>query len=603
MKSTILFVLLIIGSINTCAQDYSRNQQVTIFTDSTNLREKPSLDGKILTALRHGTELIVCEKGHETDTINGKWGVWVPVIHNNLSGYVWKNTLCDLSTSSKNGNTLLARNSDKGLAYKIIKGKNLISNGVYPDSARTRYSYITKMDISNTPEEIFSFRIVDSPILYAFDGTKVFPNGKCNLNEISDFHNNLTKEFTDSLGALILKSNADFRIAPNSKSELLESIPLYSFVATTKATPRKDTVNDQPGLWHRVKWKNKVGFVWSEDIAFKLHHIYDHQDTSLSYLLTTQAIAVLKNRQPIAHVPIPWHTYDNHLHSFGDMGFGLGWNFIAMEFVAHSCGQTSGDQYFLWDGETIKFFCFSSGVGDGSFSEMSSYVFPKSHNRGDSLILHHSSSSESIDIIPANECETRYTDVDYFEHTAVMQFLNDTLVEIDSEHLRAKQFIEAQLPNQNPIKMLFHDINQDGLIDLIFQATSNTQSDQYYDYGETNNQDTATLGIAFATDDKNFKFLALNKNLLTGKSDKRIRWQIGNGVLTLTTFYIPSADRYDDYPAYGRINYEFKYDPSDGKFYWKMATVINKEGVQNHAFKSKKIAFENAWPFEVPDEY
>jgi hypothetical protein len=580
-------------------QDYSNNSRATVFTDSANVRESASLKAKILTTLRHGTEVILCEKGRTTDTINGKWGRWLPILHQNTSGYMWQNTLCDLVETHKNGNTLLARNSKEGLTYKVLEDLDILEEGSYTDSARQKYSGLMKMDIDTVPAGTTSFRITHSPTLYAFDGYKVYKNGSCNLNESNEFHSNFTKKFTDSLGVVILNPNTAFMIAPNAKSQLLANIPQYSFVAPTSAPPFKDTINGKLVQWQRVKWQGQAGYILGRSLGYRIKHIYDHKDTSTSYLLTNKAILVLQDRKPVAHAPVSWLSYDNNLHSFGDKGFGEGFNFIAIEFVAHSCGQTGGDMYYLWDGKSIKYFCFDSGTGDGSFSESDHYVFPKNHNLGANTIIHHSSASEMLDIIPANDCEPNYTDVDDYEFTAVMQFIDDTLIEVESKYLRARQFIEQQLPGQNSIRMTFTDINSDGNEDLIFQSINKIENPEYYDYGSINELENTTIGIAFGSNNNEFKMKFTNQKLISDRVDNRVKWTFNNGSFNLNTFYIPRRNRYNDYPKYERINYTFEYNTEEDVFYWKAVTVIDKNGVNRSTFKSKKILFENAWPFET----
>lgn len=582
-------------------QEYDRNERVTVFTDSANVRENASVSSKILTSLRHGTNTIVCASGYITDTINGNFGRWIPVLHNSISGYMWQSTLADITETHKNGNTLLARNTKTGISYKIIRGKQIVNQGSFIDSARQRYSGLLKMQLDKTIEGSYHFRVSYSPKLYAFDGEQVYPDGECNLKQINEFHPTVTKEFTDSLGVVILNNDVHLRIAPNVKSQLLATIPQYNFVAPTKAIPFKDTVNEELDFWHRVIWQGQTGFVLGSALGIKINHIYDDKDTNFTYLLTEKAILVLKNRKPIAHASVNWHSYDNKLHSFGDMGFGVGYNFVALEFVAHSCGQTGGDMFYLWDGKSIKYFCFDSGTGDGSYSDYSSYIFPNNHNLGPKTIIHHTSSSEGIRIIPANNCESNDIQLDDYEYTSVMQFIDDTLVEIDSKYLRARQFVEQQLPQQNAIRIMFADINSDGNDDLIFQAINESENQEYYDYGSINELENTTIGIAFGTDNNGFEMKFLNSKLVEGRMDKRIQWLYKDGTLTLHAYYISRESRHDRYPSYSRKKYQFEYDSKDQAFYWKNVTVIDENGINSNAFKTKKIRFENAWPYEVID--
>jgi uncharacterized protein YgiM (DUF1202 family) len=576
-----------------------------VFADKANIRESASINSKIIITLKQGQEVIICEKDHITDTVNGIISFWIPVLYNHHSGYIFKNSLAANSFTHINGNRLLVKNDSIGLAYKIFRGDSMIKAGAYPDKPYDRYSYIYFIHPLFAVKENLYFKLNDSELMYSFDGSDVINAGKCEKENINFIHLSSRKAVPDSLNPIIIGDNVNFRETPDSNAKITGKISKYTFVEVIEKTKQVEKIIDYRSVyWYKIRWKGKIGYISGRFISIPQKHIYDNNDSSTTYLLCNNALFVLNNRKLLTHCMLNYEVYDETLHSFGDLGFGKGYDFVAVEELAYSCGEWGGDSYYVWDGKKIKYFYSSGGIGDGGLSEGNDIIFPSSQSGIPGKLVTYSYSSEMIDIIPVDDCEQNYTDAFDYRSSSILSYNGDSLIEVSSKYLILKHLVKMEFPKFNLVQYEFGDINGDGIEDVVFQVrkeipSGDPQEEYTYSY-------KTKIGIAFGKGGEEYKLFEVNEHIVGENDDKRISILLTGSGIVITSFSGFIDDRNDDrLQGFGRKIYSFSYHPADKKIYWESVSTVYVNGLKKSAFKSKKISFKDAWSvsYDNPENY
>ncbi len=583
-------------------QAYERNDRKVVFVDGANLREKASLNAKIISTLKQGQEVIVCHRGYIADTINGVIAVWYPVLHNGNLGYLWENTLATNTFTHSNGNRLLVKNDAKGLSYKVLQGDSLIRTGSYPDRPYSQYTYVAKVHpLFAVPNHIY-FKLASSDLLYSFDGLHVASAGRCDKENIDSFHLSAHEEVKGPMGSIVNGDKVNLRSAPSTNAKIIGQLPKYTVIQEIEQQQKRETINDEENYWYKIKWQGKDGYIWGSFISSPLMHIYDNDDRNTTYLLCQNGLFVLRKRKIVAHCKFKWAVNDETLHSFGDLGFGSGYDFVAIESIAHSCGEWGGDTYYLWDGKNIKRFCSSGGVGDGGLSDGEEYTFPSESGGIPGKLIKYSYAYEMIELIPIDPCETDYTSAIGYQSSAVMGYNGDTLVELPSKHADLRLLVQHKFPKYQLIQYEFGDINADNIEDVVFQVNMYTQiKDNNGDYRDSYK---VKVGVAMGTKDGKLEIFSTNEHMVSEYDDSRINIALNKSNILITSYYDTGEQvGYQEIHRLGRKLYNFVYHPTDQKIYWESVSTIDANGLRKSTFKTKKISFENTWSFSDIGEY
>ncbi|MGN6648062.1 MAG: hypothetical protein ACTHJT_16180, partial [Cytophaga sp.] len=269
--------------------------------------------------------------------------------------------------------------------------------------------------------------------------------------------------------------------------------------------------------------------------------------------------------------------------------------------MAHSCGETGGDMYFLWDGKTINYFCFDYDVGDGGYSEGEVYTFPAYQNGIPGKMLLTSYASEMINIIPLDDCEAGYADAINHCISSEMVYNGAFLEEVPSKYLNIRKLAEKEFPYYKPVQYKFGDINGDKIEDVVFQlrmdVTSEVNEYGEYDYTSTNK---TKMCIAFGNAGGGFENIHTNEIFIReGESSLTISLK---GSEIFITNYIPSSrDEWDAY-NYARKIYSFVYNTNDKSIYLKSASSVDVGGYTSKSFIAEKIPFKDVVQYEVESE-
>lgn len=602
MKNKLFIVLLLLFCTSIFyGQFYDRNNRVVVFNDEANVRESPSITSKIVVTLKHGNEAIVCDQKTVPDTVNGIFSDWIPVLYNGISGYMWQHTLATNAFTHTNGNRLLVKNDAKGLVYKVFEKDRMISTGSFPDKPNTKYSHISTILPLFAVKENLYIKLRDSDVIYSFDGLHVKNAGTCDEENIYSLHQSSQKKVPDSItSSIITGDHVNFRDAPNLDSKIIGGLSKYSYVEVIEQIKKGEEIGGEFNYWYKITYKGKVGYVWGKSLSTPRQQIYDNDDPNTTYLMCNNALIVLQKGEIMASCPL---SMDNgsSLHSFGDLGFGKGYDFIATEHLAESCGIWGGDVYYLWDGKNLKHFCSSGGVGDGGLSDGEEYVFPSEQRGIPGKILKHAYSSELIDIIPIDDCEENYTDVFEYNETSIMHFNGEALVEGPSRYLALKQLVESEFPNYKLVQSTFGDLNGDGMEDAVFEARKEIYTKEYHENGELSYKNK--IGIALGKNPDAFEIISVNDHLIGNQDDYRPNIYLDASGITVVVYFEPiPVEDYYDMKRFGRKIYHFTYHTNDQKIYWESFSSVTETGLDKSLFKTKKILFKDAWSYTYEED-
>ncbi len=596
-----LFLSLFLSLFFPCisnAQPYTENTKRIVFANEAIISSSTYRHAKAIYTLNAGKEVMECAKANIPDTIDGIISYWQPVFFRGYKGYVWAYYLADMVFIHENGNRLLVKHQAKGLSYKVFKGDSMINAGVYPEIPYQEYSHVYEVFPIYAQRENCYFKISDSRNIYSFNGTQVNIAGECDSDHINSIHLALQEKVADSTGGFIIGNLTNIRETPQTHAKVIARLPKFTLVKVMGKLDKHEKIGSGYNYWYKIRWQGKTGYVWGENIAVPKIHIYDNDDKNTSYLLCSFGLFVLNQGRMVGSYIFPSEMNDETLHSFGDLGFGKGYDFIGVESMAHACGEWGGDRYFLWDGKQLKYFGASGGVGDGALSSGEELVFPSQHDGLSGKILSHSYSNEMLQCIPL-ECEEADFSAIEQNSTSVMEYNGDTLVEAPSEHLDIKQLVKHEFPAYRLTQYEFTDLNGDGAKEVVFQVSRLVTEKNENDM-EANSFQT-TLGIAKRNVEGKLELMVVNDQLIGKEDDYRIKLTCKDSLITIVTYYQINNNESAFNETYGRKIYELKYYAAAEKLLWRSVTMIDEKGMNKWLFRRKKIAFEQIWNFNPDD--
>lgn len=565
-----------------------------VFTDNSNIRSSPSISSTIVNQIPQNSIAIYDQDiPWVLDTINGVENYWKPIKFKGKPGYIWSGILAISAFKTllnPKQKVLVHFSSKKELSFKVFN-QNLLE---YKISFKTNKkgliaaSSIGKIYNSNH-SEIFVVKYKDKSFeLYAWNGKSI----KLFEKKLRDdsFITNTYEKF----GSCIVNAHSvNLRGQPNMGSKVLASLPLNSFITLIKNGPRMK-LNNNWGTWAEVQWNNETGYVWSENLSLPIYYIKSNKQKNESFLYTTKGLYAFKENKIADFISIPF-WYDEGFYNKGTHGLQDNFNFLTFVMRAESCGQSSGEAYYLWDGKKLKHFGSDYGIGDGGFSEYYSLLFPDEDGGVKNHVIQHSEIGESFTYFPTPNNDNDYNYLIFNQSTKIMKYNGDTLIEQPSKHTRLSNSIKKTNSQFNLYRYEFGDLNLDGIEDAICIVSKS----KIYDYESPS---APIVLIALGNTEQNYTIAESSKKILENAYAYNIEIDKSNFTITSKPPYSFSNN---DQKKVSQFN--FYYNRTEKKTYWKskMEATCNKNeqwNIKTFQFKTKKILFTEAWSKNLSPE-
>ncbi len=601
MKKTLILIFLVLYYSTSIAQrGYIREQfnsyKQIIFVNGANVRIQPSLNAKILDTLPHNYRIPYYSKIRSIkDTINGVEGYWRPIEINKTIGYVWDGVMAlssfKTSIDIKNINSVLVDfSSEKILGFKVFNNSILIHEKYFTKKEKAKIVGATTIGktFNSNNKEIFVVLYNDNTYdLFEWDGIEI----KASYIELRD-DSFITGIYSKYKSSIINSDKVNMRSDPNIESKIIYSLPLYSNVTIIDLNYITDTINNKKGYWSKVKWNNKTGFIWKKYISNSVKYIKSNIYENVSYVYTGNYIFAIRNNKIVSHIANN-RQFEN-FYSKGSMGFTSEYEFLAVRIVGHGCGTDSGELFYIWNGEKIKYFGSSTGVGDGGQSWWKTLSFPVNHGKNNTVI-EQESDGESLDFPPLKEDYDKYLFFVYSNITKTLVYKNDTLIEVPSIDLTLRNLLRNEFPKHNLRHYLFGDINQDGIDDAL--ALISIESKDY-----TNNPTNTKVVVVYGKNDDTFQVKYINQDIVDDNF-AAVDFYIYNNTFDITIVYNVGYEKSNGRKNPQMSRFEFVYEKKDDTIYWYSKTESEQIKEQRESkwetktlhYKTNIILFEKAY--------
>lgn len=558
-----------------------------VFTNNSNIRSSHSTSASIIGSIPHNTLLEYKQDlPWILDTINDIENYWKPIDHKGKLGYIWSGILATSSfkvLSNPKQKVLVHFSSKKKLSFKIFDQNILKYKTSFTKSKKGIISSASIGKVYNSNhKEIFVVKYKDQSYeLYSWDGSSIELFNK-KLNEDS-FITNKYKKYD----YCIVNANAvNLRAEPNLQAKKLASLNTNFKVTLIENGPRIKLDNIW-GTWAKVKWKEKTGYIWSNNLSIPIYYIKNNKTKNESFLYTTKGLYAFKENKIVDFIVIPY-WYDEGIYSKGSQGLQSDFEFLTFVMRAESCGQSSGEVYYLWDGAKLKYFGSDYGIGDGGFSEHYSLTFPNEEGGIKNRVIQYSEIGESLSYFPTPENNNDYNYLIFSHSTKIMKYNGDTLVETPSKHTRLSSSIKKVNNQFNLYRYEFGDINLDGIEDAICIVSKSN----IYDYESAS---SPIVLIALGDKKQNYTIVESSNKILENAYAYNI--EINGAHFTITSKQAYSYSNDDENKV---AQFKFYYNKVDNKSYWKSKTEAislknDQWDIKTFQFKSKKILFTEAW--------
>ncbi len=577
-----------------------------VFVDSTNVRDSPSIDGKIIGKINHNTTLEICLS---SESVKGKVGAvedyWEPIVFQGQNGYIWRPNLADGVFKSEldlDVQFLLNFTANKGLEFKVFRSDKVILTQFFGDKSHKEVYGSTSFGttFNSNGKEIIAVSLDSTYQLFEWDGS-VIKTSNIKLQDDSF----ITRKYFKFEEALINANRVNLRAKPSAKSTFLEFLNIQEKVELLKEKPRADTVNEIPGYWYAVKRNGKKGYVWSDFIDIPQRYVKSNKVEDESFLYTNNAIYVFDGLNVKFRLPIDFYyyhesdeydeMYKNDFIQFGNRGLNSNYQFLGICYSANSCGEAGGDNLYLWDGNKMLHFANDFSVGDGGYSENHGYIFPNEMGGLKDKVIHETS-YEYYGGDAASCTESPACLFTYYYHE--LKFNGDTLVEIETRDSRLRAFLTDSLSTYQFNHATFADLNNDGFTDAVFLMDESRDENDDYDTPMK-----TIIGVAYGNTKGEFHGLVTNDNLVLNNYFT-VGFKVKNDTLEIRVNY--NIDDYSDesgIPSYSE--FAFVHDPNYNKLVWYSkveAEVMDPESrkftwniISSEKFRKNKVAFKNAW--------
>jgi len=608
-KNHIVFFLFLYASI-VIAQERqiivaSDNTKQVVFVNGANVRNQPSLKAKVLDTLLHNQVIpYYSGKSWVKDSINGCIGYWKPMRIKGDIGYVWSGVLALTSFKTildvQNPYTVLVQlSSENRLGFKVFNETELMYEKYI--TINDKIEVIASTTIGKTfnshNNEIFVVLYSDNSYdLFEWDGITIF---KSNIKLRDDSF--ITGVYTKYEGSIINSDRVNMRAEPSLESDIIANLPLYTKINSIEQKYRTDSINKTKGSWSKVKWNDKEGYIWGEFVSNPVKYVRSNNHDQVSFICTKGYIFVAKNDAIVSHI-VNRRSYFDSFYSKGTLGFTNEYEFLAVRIVGYSCGSDSGELYYIWDGNKIKYFGSSIGVGDGALSWWKTFSFPKDHGVTNTVI-EQEVDGEGLDFPPLKDGQDNYKFFIYNKVEKTLEYKNDTLFEVASKDLDLRTIIKSKFPKYSLKHYLFGDINQDGIDDAL--AFILKESDNY-----DSKPKNMKVVVLYGKTDNSFQIEYTNKDIVADYFST-VDLMINDGVISITNLYNVGYDSQSGITS-KMSQFEFTYNKKDKALYWS-SKIESEQLVQGRErkwetkkiyYKTNKISFDKAYnnkEFLYPD--
>lgn len=588
----ILFFFLLLSFVYTNAQitGYQTHLNSTppvVYNSNVNIRALPSLKSKIVNTLATGEALVPTYNNRKEDTINGIASYWQEIKFKGIKAYIW-NDLVAKAAFKLQTNTdyklLIKQESENSIGIKIFLEDTFIKHQQIQLSSSEEL--IEAISIGTTynsnGKEIIAFVYSNNNIVYyQWDSEVLIPFNK-ELPVLLDTNRNWIYS---------IAKNVNIREAPNLTSSILATAQLGDKLTLIKSHYKKDTVNTIVGSWSKIKYQNKEAYVWDKLTSHK--GIESTKTKGVLFIITTNGLTAVQNGEILDVLPLSDYGADD-LVPLGNLGIHEIQEFIGCCIHSESCGQSSGDVIYSWNGKKFKHFVDAIGVGDGGLSEGDAVIFPSFINGTKNTINIISSNSESIDTPSADMLNTSY---DYFDRENLKRTYTITkdltLLEASSRTSKITAFLTQNFSNYklNYFKAL--DFNNDNNEDVIVYATK-----KKYDTGNT-----SIIIILQGNNLNEYKTHSFNKKIIVhDENDPLTDVVIHKNGFSLNIYYAG----YYTHPYENcvlKMHYKYVEDMNDFKLTKEVKMTPNtndsswSRNVTN--YKKNTILFKNSWHSEL----
>lgn len=576
-----------------------------VYVDSTNVRDTPSVNGKIIGKAAENTTLTACSFSESVEgKVSGVSGYWERITFEGQSGYIWGHNLAHgvfKSELDADVHFLIHFTRSKGLEFKAFRNNRLISKQFFElkEIKDMIGSFSLGTTFNSNGNEVIAVSMDTIYKLFEWDGTVM----KTSAIQLQD-DSMITGKYAGFTDGLINADKVKVHKSPKERAPVAETMDKMTRVKLLKEKPVFDTLNEKPGCWYAIERNGKRGYVWSDLIDVPQRFVKSNKVKNESFLYTTNAIYVFDGSNVKFRLPIEdWYNRDsgeddemfrNDFVQFGNRGLKPNYQFLGICYSSYSCGEAGGDRLYLWDGTKLLYFANDFGVGDGAYSSEHSYLFPNQMGgTKDKVIFVESDEFFGLDFSDCSEPSSSILSYARYE----LKFNGDTLVETESIDSRLRAFFSDSLPGFQLNHASFYDLNRDGITDAVFLMQEKSPEDEYIEFPKP------ILGVVYGTSSGAFQSLTTNKGIVL-ENYFSVQFKTVDDTLVVRVNY--NFDDYSDEPkAPSYAQFSFVHDPAYNKLVWyeKLeAEILDPESrhlewiiTSRERFKKNKVSFTNAW--------
>ena len=588
---TLIYCTAVFAQHHSIWEGYSN----TIFVENANVRSAPSLEGKIIGVLKHNTtiEQNYSEVG-KGDTIAGVSDFWLPIKYQNTKAFIWSPVLAQNVFTSDliSKKTFLFKFSGtRNAEFKIFEADQLVQQySFYKKVYTNAVSWNMGKTLNSNGNDVIVVKYYNDTLsgydLFEWNGEVLTPS---KIRLIDDSF--ITQKYIEFTRGVVNKNGVNLRVAPDSKSASVAVVSKNTMLQLVAENVKDEKLSvEKFGTWHAVKWKGKEVYVWSEFFDLPYRYIRSNVKENEAFLLTNNAVYAFVDRKIVSRVATYSQSDDDFIYD-GNKGFSEAYQFLAICMKAEACGETSGDNYILWKDGKLRHFACDCGTGDGGYSETGSVTFPNQLGGIKDKVIFYDESSEYDESALYGEYNAIKS-----SSTKIMEFLNDSLVEVPSEHSKIRSFIAKNFTQYELSHYGFFRLNNDTINDVVFFL-----SPSYTEEGASFIK--SIVGYALSDSLGNY-IKPLVSTEIVQKDFFSVQYRMDEGILKIVVKYGLSLDGDLDKAYY--TNYNYKYDQLLNSMVWHSVSSGKNVGdeekfkwgeIKTSYFRSKKIKFENTWDF------
>ena len=399
--SFFLFLLPFVSFSQDVMLTHNNSRSILVYKDNANLREKPSLESKIISRMPTGTEVVSAYENRK-GVVNGKKGVWVKVQFKGEFGYVWSDLLVSHVTKSQSDvdYKFHFKASEGETKVKVFYKNNFVKHQSIKNTDTLKLSYAQSLGTTynSSGNDIFVFyygNYSQSKFqLFSWDGNR-FSKFNKPLKDSSFYSYNYGNK------QIVTERLVNFRKDASTNSDVITVLKFGDKVELINQNVKWDTINNKVGNWAKIKFRNDTGFLWQDFLS--LYSFESYKEKSLQFVIKNSydykhMIVAIRDKKIVDTFSFRRISNFRGAHSRGNLGLKNVQEILGVCYSGESCGVPSGDVLIAWDGETFRKFKEEVGTGDGGLSYGESLIFPSHPDGEKDIIKVISYDSESIDI-------------------------------------------------------------------------------------------------------------------------------------------------------------------------------------------------------------